>query len=148
MQFCHKCAVQGLPFSAFDQQLYIMTLNATATKVSACRCFQCQHFDHEVVDCPFPPGALLEKDLAMKKAVQGQQGWGNLHRHQQQCAITRGSGPQLPCIYHQGREICIKFQSNSCSFPNCRRAHMCRHCKQDHPASECHPAGPVAPQPR
>ena len=38
-QFHHKCAIQGLPFSTFDQQLYIMTLDTTATKVSACRCF-------------------------------------------------------------------------------------------------------------
>ena len=147
-QFCHKCAVQGLPFSTFDQQLYIMTLDATAVEVSACRCFWCQHFDHEVIDCPFPLGGLLEKDPAMKKAAQGQQGWGNLHRQQQQHSITRGTGSQLPSIYHQGREICIKFQSNSCSFPYCRRAHVCRHCKQDHQATEYHPAGPVASQSR
>ena len=74
MQFWHRCAIQCLPFSAFNQQLYITTLNATAIKVLACRCFQCQCFDHEVGDCPFPLGALLEKDLAMKRAVQGQQG--------------------------------------------------------------------------
>ena len=141
-QFQHKCAVQGLLFSVFDQQLYITTLNATAAKVMACRCFQCQLFDHEVIDCPFPPGAPLEKDLAMKKAAQGQQGWG-MYQQQQQHSSTRGTSSQLPAIYHQGREICIKYQSGSCSFSNYRRAHMCRHYKQDHPATECHPAGPV-----
>ena len=146
-QFCHRCAAQGLPFSTFDQQLYVMILNTTGPKVSACRCFKCQHFNHEVIDCPFPLEAPLEKDLAMKKAAQGQQGWGT-HQQQQQCSIARGSGSQLPTVYHKGREISIKFQSGSCSFPNCRRAHMCRHCKQDHTASECHPAGPVIPQPR
>ena len=77
VQFHHKCAIQGLPFSAFDQQLYFMTFNATAAKVSACRCYQCQCFDQEVIDCPFPLGAPLEKDPAMKKAGQGQQGLGN-----------------------------------------------------------------------
>ena len=147
-QFQHRCNVQGLPFSAFDQQLYVTTLDAMATKVSACICFRCQHFNHKVVDCPFPLGALLEKGLASKKAAQGQQGQGNQHRHLQQCPVTRGSSPQLPSVYHQGREICIKYQSSSCNFPNCRRAHMCRHCKQEHPASECCPAGPVTPQPR
>ena len=146
-QFWHKCMVQGLPFSTFDQQLYVTTLNATAAKVTAHRCFQCQHFDHKVIECPFPPGALLEKDLAVKKAAQGQQGWG-MYQQQQQCSSTRGTGSQLPAIYHQGREIYIKYQSGSCSFPNCRRAHVCRHCKQDHPATECHPAGPVTPQSR
>ena len=55
-QFCHKCAMQGLPFSAFNQQLYMNTLDATATKVSAHRCFRCQCFDHKVVNCPFPWG--------------------------------------------------------------------------------------------
>ena len=146
-QFHHKCAIQGLPFSTFNQQLYVTTLNATVAKVSAHRCFQCQCFSHEVTDCPFPLGALLEKDPAMKKVAQGQQGWG-MHRQQQQHSTARGSGSQLPTVYHQGREICIKFRSGSCSFPNCRRAHMCRHCKQDHPATECLPAGPVTPQSR
>ena len=87
-QFCHRCTMQGLLFSTFDQQLYITTLDAMATKVSACRCFHCLHFNHEVIDCPFPPGALLKKDLALKKAAQGQQGWGNHQRHQQQHSLS------------------------------------------------------------
>ena len=122
-QFSHKCAIQGLPFSIFDQQLYITGLDATAAKVSAHICFQCQHFNHEVIDCPFPPRAPLEKDPAMKKAAQGQQGQG-MHRQQQQCSTTRGSGSQLPAVYHQGREICIKFLSASCNFPSCPPAHV------------------------
>ena len=69
-QFCHRCAVHSLPFSAFDQQLYITTLDATAAKTTARRCFHCQCYDHEVIDCPFPLGALLEKDLAAKKTAQ------------------------------------------------------------------------------
>ena len=40
-QFHHRCAIQGLPCSTFDQQLYIMTLDATAANVSAHRCFWC-----------------------------------------------------------------------------------------------------------
>ena len=146
-QFQHKCALLNLPLSAFDQQLYITILDATATKAAARRCFQCQCYDHKVIDCPFPPGALLEKEVMAKKTAQSQQGQGNF-RHQQQHPSHRGTGHQLPAVYHQGREICIKYQSASCTFPNCRRAHVCRHCKQDHPASECHPAGPITPQPR
>ena len=30
VQFCHRCAIQGLPFSNFYQQLYVMNLDATA----------------------------------------------------------------------------------------------------------------------
>ena len=45
---------------------------------------------------PFPPGAPLEKDPAMKKDTQGQQGWGNQHRHLQQHPVTRGSSPSCP----------------------------------------------------
>ena len=41
-QFCHKCTMQGLPFSAFNQQLYVTMLHATAAKVSAHRCSRCQ----------------------------------------------------------------------------------------------------------
>ena len=146
-QFRHKCAIHNLPLSAFDQQLYVTILDATATKAAARRCFRCQQYDHEVIDCPFPPGAPLEKEATVKKAAQSQQGRGN-YRPQQQRPSSRGTGSQLPAVYHQGREICIKYQSASCTFPNCRRAHVCRHCKQEHPASKCRPAGPVASQPR
>ena len=67
------------------------------------------------------PGALLEKEVTAKKTAQNQQGWGNFC-HQQQHTSSRGTGSHLPAVYHQGREICIKFQSASCSFPNCRWA--------------------------
>ena len=101
-QFHHKCTMQGLPFSAFDQQLYVTMLGATAAKVSTCRCFRCQCFDHKVIDCPYPLGALLEKDLVSKRAAQSQKGWGTHQKHQQQCSFPQGSGPQLPTVFHQG----------------------------------------------
>ena len=41
-QFQQKCALLNLLLSAFDQQLYITILDATATKAAAHRCFQCQ----------------------------------------------------------------------------------------------------------
>ena len=123
-QFLHKCLLHGLLLSAFDQQLYMAILNATAAKTTAHRCFCCQHFDHEVIDCPFPPGGLLEKEVTMKKTAQSQQGQGTYH-HQQQHTHSRNSRPQLPVVYHQGREICIKYQSGSYGLPHCRRApHM------------------------
>ena len=41
-QFRHKCAIHNLSLSAFDQQLYVTILDATATKAAARRCFCCQ----------------------------------------------------------------------------------------------------------
>ena len=61
-------------------------------------CFQCQHFDHKVVDCPFPMGALLEKDLATKKAAQGQQGLGK--SAQTPTAASHHQGLQPPAALH------------------------------------------------
>ena len=89
-QFQHKCAVHGLPFSTFDQQLYVTPLDTTAAKTTVSRCFWCQHFNHEVIDCPFPLGAPLEKDLVAKKAAQSQQGQGTYHQ-QQQCSSTKSA---------------------------------------------------------
>ena len=66
-QFRHKCALHNLPLSTFDQQLYVTILDATVTKAAACRCFQCQCYDHEVIDCPFPPGGPLEKEAHGKE---------------------------------------------------------------------------------
>ena len=109
-QFYHKCAIQGLPFSAFYQQLYDMTLNATAAKVSAWRCFQYQCFNHEVINCPFPPGAPLEKNLATKKVAQGQQGWG-MHRQQQQHSIPGAPAPNcLLSTTRTGRSVLSSSQ--------------------------------------
>ena len=71
-QFQHRCAVHSLPFNMFDQQLYVTTLDAMAAKTTAHRCFHCQCFDHEVINCPFPLGALLEKDSVVKKTAQSQ----------------------------------------------------------------------------
>ena len=147
-QFWHKCTLHGLPFSAFNQQLYVTILDAAVVKALACRCFCCQHFDYEVIDCPFLPGGPTGEGGDGKEDSTEPAGQENLLSAAAVLQHGRGSSPQLPAIYHQDREICIKYQSGTCSFPNCRRAHMCRHCKQDHPATECRPAGPVTPQSR
>ena len=68
-------------------------LDVTVAKATACRCFCCQHYDHEVINCPFPPGAMLEKEATAKKTAQSQQGRGNFH-YQQQCNSRRGTGSQ------------------------------------------------------
>ena len=96
---------------------------------------------------PFPWGPCWRRIQHRRKLHKAS--WtGQINRGICSSILARGSSPQLPSVYHLGREICIKYQSNSCTFPNCRRAHICRHSKQEHPASECHPAGPVTPQPR
>ena len=86
VQFWHKCAVQGLPFSTSDQQLYVTTINAMATKVSACRCFWCQDFDHEVVDCPFPWGPHCRRIWQQRR----------LHRASRAGEINRGTNSSIP----------------------------------------------------
>ena len=72
----------------------------------ACRCFQCQHFDHEVVDCPFSPrGSTGEGSSIKESCTRPARAGGNQHRHlQQHPAHQRHQSSSLPSIYHQGRE--------------------------------------------
>ena len=77
-QFQHKCMLHNLPFSAFDQQLYITILDATVAKATACRCFCCQCFDHEVINCPFPLGGPTGEGGDGKEDSTEPAGPGNL----------------------------------------------------------------------
>ena len=96
-QFCHKCAIQGLPLSTFDQQLYITTLDATAAKMSTCRCSRCQHFDHEVIDCPFPPGSPTGEGSNNEEGCSRPAGLGK--SAQTTTAVLCCQGLQLPTVH-------------------------------------------------
>ena len=63
------CAHHGCPFTTTDQALMATILDATAVKVSACKCFHCGGFDHLVDGCPFPQTALLEMAETLKKGA-------------------------------------------------------------------------------
>ena len=41
------------------------------------------------------------------------------------------------------REICLKFQTGSCTFQPCKFLHICLHCNALHPGSGC-PTRPIA----
>ena len=50
-------------------------------------------------------------------------------------AGATSSSPSGSCfspIFHEGKEICIKFQSNQCFFPKYQWAHICKICKQSY----------------
>ena len=77
------------------------------------------------------------------------------HGNQQQQPIkkTKGKGkgkgsdrPAIPANWdtkHGGKEICRRFQSNSCKVSNCKFAHVCavKGCHQNHSAKD-HPTPP------
>ena len=39
-----------------------------------------------------------------------------------------------------GKEVCLSFNKGNCTFHNCKFAHSCSKCGEDHPASS-HEAG-------
>ena len=142
----------SVPFRA---SCSVPSMSSFTSQLSMLQLLRCQHADvsgtsiltMRLLTVPFPWGPTGEGS-GNEEGCTRPAGLEKSAQTTTAASHCQGSSPQLPSIYHQGREICIKFQSNSGSFPNCRRAHVCRHYKQDHPASDCHPAGPVAPQPR
>ena len=63
------CAHHSCPFTMTDQALMATILDATAVKVSVCKCFQCGGLDHLVDGCPFPQTASLEMVETLKKGA-------------------------------------------------------------------------------
>ena len=121
-----NAAMQGFPFTAFDQQLYMTILDATAAQ---------RYLPVDVSDVTLPqpwchwlslsPGGPAGEGFSMwRRLLKASRAGEPIQRHQQQHSFPQGSGPHLPPVLHQGREICIKYQSNSCTFPNCRWAHI------------------------
>ena len=62
-----------------------------------------------------------------------------MYRQQQQHSSARALAPNcLLSTTRAGRSALNSNQAPAAS-PTAEGPHVCRHCKQDHPASECHP---------
>ena len=94
-------------------------LDATAVKISACKCLRCHSFNHLVDWCCFPQAALLEVAETTKKGIQ--------------VRLTAKSGPfkstlpiQTDRWFHNGREGCNNYQQDKCTIPHCKCAAVSR----------------------
>ena len=142
IQFRMKCATYNMPLNTTDVELSCTILDATAVK-QVKRCFRCGSPDHQAAECTFPAPASLEKDPRQKKTAAVMAGRGS----STQAAGSSQQG-RVRAPLHDGKEICLKFNSGNCTFQQCRRAHVCKDCRGNHPATRCGAAGAVPTTPQ
>ena len=117
-----------------DTTLYATVLDASALRPHPRQCSRCKSFDHLVRDCTFPaPDQMEETSPAQKSSGYGRHLSGN-----------RPLGDQLSAWKYakwyspSGQEGCNLFQRKACyQGTNCKRAHICKTCRGDHPAADC-----------
>jgi len=98
-------------FGTVSSDLAVSTLDATAVRSDVTRCFRCRSTEHVVPECPFPATLETKKPPA------------------------KPNKPQTP--QHQGQDICFNFNRKRCTYPACRRAHVCQNCRGSRPYDEC-----------
>ena len=130
------CAHHSFPFTTTDQTLMATILDATVVKVSAHKCSHRGGFDCLVDRCPFPQTALLEMVETLNKGTQARQ-------MPKPAPAKSTSLTQMYNWHHKRREGCNNYKQDTCTFPNCKQAHVCHSCKQEHPASQCSFGGTV-----
>ncbi len=108
-------AHQSFDFGSIDHTLFIITFDSSTIKKKGV-CFRCKGSDHFVGNCPF--------------------------QEEKKDQISKTSPFNQPTSYHQGKEICNKFQSAQCLYPQCKRAHVCRNCRGPMPFSRCNVCQP------
>ena len=107
-QFWHKCTLHNLPLSAFDQQLYMTILDATVAKATACRCICCQHYEHEVTDCPFPRGPHWRRRQQLRRQCRTSRA--------RETSATSNSAPTAGAPALSSQQYTFKAEKSASSF--------------------------------
>ena len=116
VRFRAKLALENsLEFDQIDTNLYVSILDATAVKSGQKTCHRCKSYDHLVNNCPFPAEYTLaeEKEKKSKRKISTEK-W-----------------------FFENKEGCNNFQTGNCTFPGCKRAHVCKRCRGPEPAYRC-----------
>lgn len=121
MRFRAKlAATRSLEFNTIDTDLFVTILDSTAVKQNVQRCYRCKSYDHTVHECPFPPEYPVAKETKAPKAKWNQKSTSSIEKW-----------------FHNGQEICNNWQQGRCTFPSCKRAHVCKGCRGDEPFYKC-----------
>ena len=111
-----------------DTTLYTTILDASALRLHPKQCTRCKSFDHLVRDCSF-----LAQEKPQEAASSPSKPWANgtsaidLWKLQKQFTTASQEG-------------CNLYQQYWCNLGEaCRRAHVCKACRGDHPQADCPP---------
>ena len=112
-------------FDEIDTTLYATTLDASALRVGGKQCHRCKSYDHEVKDCTFLASDALEKNKEKPHGKTAQSHGNNAWKFDK-------------WFDNNGKEGCNLYQRKACSAgANCKRAHICKACRGDHPQADC-----------
>ena len=113
-----RAETKSFDFDVVDTTLYATIFDTTAVKRAGKQCLRCKSYDHHVSDCPYPEEYQVAENnsqTARKKSRDTRDRW-----------------------FHNGVEGCDNYQSErSCSYPGCKRAHVCRYCRGPDPYNRC-----------
>ena len=112
-------ANRSFEFHSVDTDLFVTILDSTAVKPNATRCYGCRSFDHIIQNCPFPTDNQVEKNSQKNQNFKAK------------------SNQKYDRWFHNGVEGCNNWQYDRCTFPNCKRANVCKGCRGHEPFSKC-----------
>ena len=111
----HRQRLSGRSIAMMNIDSVLIASVLNSAVVKHARCTHCKSSDHPPGECPFPPLST---------------GGSNRQR-------SRSRGKQQ-------NDICIKFNTSSCTFNGCKRQHKCLKCRGDLPFKECTRSGPCS----
>ena len=112
-------------WSVVNTTLYTMCFTGMAASVKRCElCFASTHSERECAQRGDPDPDMSDRLKNLEAAV---------------VAIAKPrqppGGASTPA--RPSGELCRKWNSTGCTFPNCRHLHACSLCKGSHPATRC-----------
>ena len=113
---------QRLDWSVVD--LPLISRHFTGHRTLACSI--CGSFSHTTSLCP---RTALQELSSSKSQPQPKQSMSNPVSHPSKRQVLFPSGFKSP--------VCINFNENVCTYPNCKFMHVCSWCGDSHPRSVC-----------
>jgi hypothetical protein len=124
----------GKKFQEIDVALYAQVLNSTVAKIQGA-CYSCGANDHMARNCPFAA------DLP-------QQQRGPPFRNKDRPASVGSGQGRFGPRQDESAEICNNWNREACNYRMCKRLHICKVCRGNHPSTRCPRSQGPGSQPR
>jgi hypothetical protein len=111
-----------------DAALYAQILNAAAVKQGS-TCYNCKGPDHFSKACPFATEGRQRSDAPGSARTPSDPPFRGKGRSWSEGGLAGYRDREV--------EICNNFNLSACYYRACRRAHICKICRGEHPASKC-----------
>ena len=129
MAYAKQIQLGSASLDVIDTTLYATVLDASALRPHPRQCSRCKSFDHLVKDCTFLAQDQMEETTPQKSTGYGLR--NPVGNQNLSWKYTRWYSPT-------GQEGWNLYQRKACyQGANCKRAHICKSCRGDHPEADC-----------